>query len=107
MQAGAMKMLTMNTVVNGNDSAAATEAPRRHDNLPPVFDNLTNARAGGSPQTWRMNVIGNGMMQLPGVGIARRVEPRRKEGAPRRNAGRRHWPRLRVVAGQFVVCIEK
>jgi len=54
-----------------------------------------------------MNSIGIERIEMPGVGTVRRVEARRKDGAVRKSAWRRHWPRLRVVAEQFVMCVEK
>jgi len=47
------------------------------------------------------------VIELPGVGSVRRVEVRRKDEAARKGGQRKHWPRLRVVAGQFVIWVEK
>jgi hypothetical protein len=47
------------------------------------------------------------VIEISGVGTVRCVESRRKDKAARKNVLRRHWPGLRVVAGQFVMSVEK
>jgi hypothetical protein len=48
------------------------------------------------------------LVELPGLGAVWRVEapPRRKKRPANQSVARR-WPRLRMVDGQFVICVEK
>jgi len=53
------------------------------------------------------SVVNASVIEMPGVGVVWRLEARRKDKGGRRPTQRRNWPRLRLVGGQFVICVEK
>jgi hypothetical protein len=71
---------------------------------PQLFGKATTARIHLYPQSALMNLS---VIEMSGVGTVRCIESRRKDKAARKTVLRRHWPRLRMVAGQLVMSVEK